>query len=64
MAYVTEPPETSHPVFSHPNAIFTPHSGADTKEAVENVGLMVVEDIATIMEGGMPKRCLNAGDLK
>ena len=32
-AYVTEPPETSHPVFSHPNAIFTPHSGADTKES-------------------------------
>ena len=62
-AYVTEPPETSHPVFSHPNAIFTPHSGADTKEAVENVGLMVVEDIATILEGGMPKRCLNASEL-
>nr|WP_321483175.1 phosphoglycerate dehydrogenase [uncultured Cohaesibacter sp.] len=63
-AYVTEPPEISHPVFSHPNAIFTPHSGADTKEAVENVGLMVIEDIATIMQGGMPKRCLNASDLK
>ena len=62
-AYVTEPPETSHPVFSHPNAFFTPHSGADTKEAVENVGLMVVEDIATILDGGMPKRCLNAKDL-
>ncbi|WP_319414283.1 phosphoglycerate dehydrogenase [uncultured Cohaesibacter sp.] len=63
-AYVTEPPEISHPVFSHPNAIFTPHSGADTKEAVENVGLMVVEDIATILDGKMPKRCLNANDLK
>ncbi|WP_319529792.1 phosphoglycerate dehydrogenase [uncultured Cohaesibacter sp.] len=63
-AYVTEPPAIEHPVFSHPNAIFTPHSGADTKEAVENVGLMVVEDIATILEGGIPKRCLNAAELK
>lgn len=62
-AYVTEPPEISHPVFSHPNAIFTPHSGADTKEAVENVGLMVNEDIATILEGNMPLRCLNKADL-
>ncbi len=62
-AYVSEPPDVSHPIFSHPNAIFTPHSGADTKEAVENVGLMVVEDIATILQGGVPQHCLNAKDL-
>ncbi|WP_114010604.1 phosphoglycerate dehydrogenase [Cohaesibacter intestini] len=62
-AYVSEPPDVSHPIFAHANAIFTPHSGADTKEAVENVGLMVVEDIATILEGGMPQRCLNAKEL-
>ncbi|PLW76069.1 phosphoglycerate dehydrogenase [Cohaesibacter celericrescens] len=62
-AYVTEPPDSSHPVFQHANAIFTPHSGADTKEAVENVGLMVVQDIATILKGEMPTRCLNAKDL-
>ncbi len=62
-AYVQEPPAIDHPVFSHPNAIFTPHSGADTREAVENVGLMVIEDIETILAGGMPVRCLNAKDL-
>jgi len=62
-AYVTEPPATDHPVFSHPNAIFTPHSGADTAEAVENVGLMVIEDIETLAAGKVPARCLNAKDL-
>ena len=62
-AYVTEPPNTSHPIFSHPRAIFMPHSGADTLEAVENMGLMVVEDIATLQAGRMPARCLNAKDL-
>ena len=62
-AYVTEPPATDHPVFSHPNAIFTPHSGADTAEAVENVGLMVIEDIETLAQGQTPARCLNAKDL-
>lgn len=62
-AYVTEPPAIDHPVFSHPNAIFTPHSGADTAEAVENVGLMVIEDIDTLASGQIPARCLNAQDL-
>lgn len=62
-AYTVEPPDIAHPVFHHPRAIFTPHSGADTKEAVENMGLMVVEDIETLLAGGMPARCLNRGDL-
>lgn len=62
-AYVTEPPDTSHPIFAHPRAIFMPHSGADTKEAVENMGLMVVEDIETLIAGGIPARCLNAEQL-
>lgn len=62
-AYVVEPPAIDHPVFSHPNAIFTPHSGADTLEATENVGLMVIEDIQTLLDGNIPARCLNAKDL-
>lgn len=62
-AYVTEPPAIDHPVFSHANAVFTPHSGADTREAVENVGLMVIEDIKTLLAGATPARCLNAKDL-
>ncbi|MEL5878320.1 phosphoglycerate dehydrogenase [Cereibacter sphaeroides] len=62
-AYVTEPPDVSHPVFAHPNAVFTPHSGADTLEALENVGLMVIEDIRTLIAGGRPARYLNAAEL-
>lgn len=62
-AYVSEPPDISHPVFAHPRAVFMPHSGADTKEAVENMGLMVIEDIETMIAGQLPARCLNAKDL-
>lgn len=58
-AYVTEPPDRSHPIFSHPNAVFMPHAGADTLEAVENVGLMNIADIETMIAGGQPKRVLN-----
>lgn len=62
-AYTVEPPDIAHPVFAHPRAIFTPHSGADTQEAMENTGMMVVEDIRTLLAGRMPSRCLNAGEL-
>ncbi|WP_370231101.1 phosphoglycerate dehydrogenase [Salipiger bermudensis] len=62
-AYVSEPPDTSHPVFSHPNAVFTPHSGADTREALENVGLMVIESLDAVLAGETPPRMLNADAL-
>ncbi|WP_068109172.1 phosphoglycerate dehydrogenase [Tropicimonas marinistellae] len=62
-AYETEPPDTDHPVFRHPRAVFMPHSGADTKESVENMGLMVIEDIQTLLDGGVPARCLNGAAL-
>lgn len=58
-AYTCEPPNIAHPIFSHPRAIFMPHSGADTKEAVENVGLMVVEDIQSFISNEQPSRTLN-----
>lgn len=58
-AYTIEPPDRSHPIFSHPNAVFMPHTGADTLEALENVGLMNIADIETMMAGGRPKRVLN-----
>lgn len=58
-AYVSEPPDITHPIFSHPRALFMPHSGADTSEAVENVGLMVIEDIQSFISNGRPNRILN-----
>ncbi len=63
-AYIQEPPDTSHPIFRHPNAIFTPHSGADTLEALENVGLMVIDSIDAVLRGDPPPHCLNAGELQ
>lgn len=58
-AYPVEPPDRSHPIFSHPRALFSPHSGADTIEAVENMGLMNIADIETLLAGGKPARVLN-----
>lgn len=58
-AYIQEPPDTKHPIFQEKNAIFTPHSGADTLEALENVGLMVIESIDAVLRGEVPPYCLN-----
>ena len=58
-AYVSEPPDVSHPIFSNPRVIFTPHTGADTKESVERVGMMNVTDIESILKGERPSRVLN-----
>ncbi|MDP2699803.1 phosphoglycerate dehydrogenase [Thalassospira sp.] len=58
-AYIVEPPQTGHPVFSHPRVVFTPHTGADTQEALANVGLMNISDIESLMRGEHPRRVLN-----
>lgn len=58
-AYVQEPPDRSHPIFSHPRVYFTPHSGADTMEAMERVGLMNIEDIDAVLDGRRSPRVLN-----
>jgi D-3-phosphoglycerate dehydrogenase len=58
-AFVTEPPDVSHPLFALPNVVFTPHSGADSLEAFENVGLMVIRDIQDFIAGRRPAHVLN-----
>jgi len=58
-AYTQEPPDRAHPIFSQPNVVFTPHSGADTVQAVENMGLMNIADIRAILAGERPPRVLN-----
>jgi D-3-phosphoglycerate dehydrogenase len=58
-AFVTEPPDISHPLFKSKNVVFTPHSGADSLEAFENMGMMVVNDIKNFLAGISPSRVLN-----
>lgn len=58
-AFVTEPPDISHPLFRSKNVVFTPHSGADSLEAFENMGMMVITDIKDFLAGNRPSRVLN-----
>ena len=52
-------PATSHPLFSMENVVATPHLGASTNEAQENVALQVAEQMADFLITGAVTNALN-----
>lgn len=54
-----EPPAADHPFLSHPNIIVTPHLGASTIEAQENVAIDVSEQLLHILRGEAFKNAVN-----
>ncbi len=58
-AYPVEPPDTAQKIFSAPNVLFSPHSGADTAQSIGRMSEMVFEDIQTLHRGEMPRRAVN-----
>ncbi|GJD95645.1 phosphoglycerate dehydrogenase [Methylobacterium iners] len=56
--FVTEP-ATENPLFGHPNVICTPHLGAATNEAQENVALQVAEQMSDYLLQGAITNAIN-----
>ncbi|GGE39211.1 D-3-phosphoglycerate dehydrogenase [Agaricicola taiwanensis] len=56
--FVTEP-ATENVLFGHPNVIATPHLGASTNEAQENVALQVAEQMADYLVRGAITNAIN-----
>jgi D-3-phosphoglycerate dehydrogenase len=56
--FVTEP-ATDNPLFGHPNVVCTPHLGAATTEAQENVALQVAEQMADYLVRGAISNAIN-----
>src|SRR6201989_1026387 len=54
-----EEPATSNPLFSLPNVVCTPHLGASTSEAQENVALQVAEQMADYLLRGAISNAVN-----
>jgi D-3-phosphoglycerate dehydrogenase len=54
-----EPPQSDHPFLSHPKIIVTPHLGASTIEAQENVAIDVSEEILHILRNEPFKNAVN-----
>src|SRR5215218_8474241 len=54
-----EEPATSNPLFGHPNVVCTPHLGASTSEAQENVALQVDEQMSEYLLRGAISNAIN-----
>ncbi|MDZ7626931.1 MAG: phosphoglycerate dehydrogenase [Parvularculaceae bacterium] len=56
--FATEP-ATEHPLFGHERVVATPHLGASTNEAQENVAIQVAEQMADYLTRGAVTNALN-----
>src|SRR5918992_993724 len=54
-----EEPAKENPLFGHPNVICTPHLGASTSEAQENVALQVAEQMSDYLLRGAISNAVN-----
>ncbi|EFN59904.1 hypothetical protein CHLNCDRAFT_56437 [Chlorella variabilis] len=58
--FSTEPPPEDNPLVSHPAVICTPHLGASTKEAQEEVAYEIAEAVISALNGELTPSCVNA----
>ncbi len=61
--YETEPPPAHFPLRDLPQVIMTPHLGASTEEAQENVGIEVAEAITDYLIHGAVRNAVNLPNL-
>ncbi|HXI87844.1 MAG TPA: phosphoglycerate dehydrogenase, partial [Parvularculaceae bacterium] len=54
-----EEPAKSHPLFGHDRVVATPHLGASTREAQENVALQIAEQMSDFLMRGAVSNALN-----
>src|SRR5438045_2419728 len=54
-----EEPATANPLFGHPNVVCTPHLGASTTEAQENVALQIAEQMSDYLLSGAITNAVN-----
>ncbi len=52
--YPDEPPQTSHPIFSHPRAILTGHVAARSPLSQKRILLTMLKEVTAILEGEKP----------
>jgi D-3-phosphoglycerate dehydrogenase len=58
-ALVQEPPDPAHPLLALPNVITTPHLGAQTDGAVNQMGRMALDDCLAVLQGKVPAHAVN-----
>ncbi|KAH7074297.1 D-isomer specific 2-hydroxyacid dehydrogenase [Paraphoma chrysanthemicola] len=61
--FTSEPPKSDSSasrLIAHPKVVATPHLGASTREAQENVSIDVCEQVVSILSGELPRSAVNA----
>jgi D-3-phosphoglycerate dehydrogenase len=61
--FTSEPPKpdsSASRLIAHPKVVATPHLGASTREAQENVSIDVCEQVVSILSGELPRSAVNA----
>ncbi|KAF2123849.1 phosphoglycerate dehydrogenase [Dothidotthia symphoricarpi CBS 119687] len=61
--FTSEPPQpnsSASRLIAHAKVVATPHLGASTKEAQENVSIDVCEQVVSILSGELPRSAVNA----
>ncbi len=56
--FETEPP-TGSPLLAAPNAVFTPHLGASTREAQVRAGSIIADQVLKVLDGRRPEFLVN-----
>lgn len=54
-----EPPDVSHPLFSHPMFLCTPHALGMSVQAGHNIFVMMSEGMAAVLDGKIPEHVVN-----
>jgi D-3-phosphoglycerate dehydrogenase len=57
--YSKEPPDSSHPLLNAKNCVLTPHLGASTEEAQENVSIEIAESIVKFFKDNIIVNAVN-----
>jgi phosphoglycerate dehydrogenase-like enzyme len=57
--YSVEPPPPGHPVIGRRDVLLTPHSAAQTHEALRNMATMIAEEVVGVLRGDPPRNPVN-----
>jgi phosphoglycerate dehydrogenase-like enzyme len=57
--YTVEPPPSDHPLIGRRDVLLTPHSAAQTQEALKNMATMIAEDVVGVLRGDAPINPVN-----
>jgi D-3-phosphoglycerate dehydrogenase len=58
--FAQEPTPADNPLLLHPNVIATPHIGASTREAQDNVGIQIAQQVIRYLRDGVIENAVNS----